>query len=242
MIKKILFFAMMICNLLYINTAMATPNTDNTITNVVVVDDPFERFNRSMFSFNEFLDRILLKPIATIYKSIVPKPIKMGVSNFFDNISMLPTIANDLLQAEFHQGLNDAWRFTVNSTVGIYGLIDVASLMKLKKNKQDFGLTLAKWGYKDSVYIVLPLFGPSTLRDAIGMPIDYSAFSVYPHINPKRDRYIVYGMSMIDQRVRLLQYQNVYETAALDKYTFVRDAYLQNRTYLTEAQNKHDAH
>jgi phospholipid-binding lipoprotein MlaA len=253
MIKKFLFLKIIVCGLLFSNFLLAAtsaepqktvptsstkvaPTTTHTET-TSPADDPLEPFNRSMFSFNEFIDRIFLKPVAKFYNDVIPKPIRMGVSNFYDNINMLPTIAYDVLQGQFHQGVNDVWRFAVNSTIGVYGLIDVASVINLKKNQQDFGLTLAKWGYKNSTYIVLPFWGPRTLRDVVGMPIDYFAFSIYPHIHPKRDRYIVYGIGVLDTRARLLQFQSVYETAALDKYTFVRDAYLQRRAYLIDANN-----
>lgn len=192
-------------------------------------EDPLEPFNRAMFRFNDSLDTAILKPTATFYNIIMPKPLNEGVSNFFRNINTLPTIANDVLQAKFHQALNDTWRFGVNSTLGLLGFFDVATRINLETHYEDFGLTLARWGYKDSTYLVLPFFGPSTIRDALAYPVDYYAFSVYPHIKSKKIRYSIYGIGVIDRRAQLLQFQSVYEEAALDKYVFLRNAYKQRR-------------
>lgn len=196
--------------------------------------DPYEGFNRAMYHFNDILDHVILKPIATLYNKIVPKPLAKGISNFYSNIDTIPTVINDVLQANFYQATSDTWRLGINSTVGILGFFDVASNMGLEPNTEDFGLTLAQWGFTNSNYLVLPFFGPSTVRDAIGLPVDYYVFSIYPHINPTLTRYEIYGLGVVSRRANLLHYQNVIEQASVDKYVFLRDAYLQRRNYQIE--------
>ncbi|OGT63266.1 MAG: hypothetical protein A3E85_06150 [Gammaproteobacteria bacterium RIFCSPHIGHO2_12_FULL_45_12] len=193
--------------------------------------DPLEKFNRGMFAFNEKLDAWVLKPVATFYNKIMPKPLNMGVSNFFNNLATVPTVANDILQFHFHQMANDLWRLGINTTIGIGGLFDIAQRMQLQPYSNDFGLTLAYWGYENSNYLVLPFFGPRTVRDGIGLPVDYFVFSVYPYIEPPSLRYQLFGLWVIDTRAQLLQFQSVLEAAAVDKYVFIRNAYLQRRAY-----------
>lgn len=200
--------------------------------------DPSENFNRAIFQFNETVDKYIAKPTAEVYNKIMPKPLNMGIHNFFNNIDELPTIANDLLQINIYQMANDLWRFGVNTTVGIGGLFDIATRIKLPYYKNDFGLTMAAYGYEDSSYLVLPFWGPRTWRDAIGLPVDYFAFSIYPYIYPERTRYELYAVSVLDTRAQLLKYQDVMEEAAIDKYVFMRDAYLQRRA----AQIKENQH
>lgn len=203
----------------------------------VLSHDPYERFNRAMFTFNDKIDTYLLKPIATAYNAIMPKPLNAGIHNFFNNIGELPTIANDILQLNPYQALNDSWRFLINSTIGIGGLFDVASRMGLKYYANDFGLTLAAWGWRESNYLVLPFFGPNTIRDVIEIPVDYYAFSLYPYIEPPSRGYQLYALGIIDRRAQLLQFQSVFEEAAIDKYVFTRNAYMQRRAYQI-AENK----
>ena len=193
--------------------------------------DPYEKFNRVMYRFNDMLDRAILKPVAKIYNKIVPKPLTKGLSNFYSNISTVPTVINDVLQGNFYQGANDAWRLGVNSTIGILGFFDVATRIGLEQNTEDFGLTLARWGYTNSNYLVLPFFGPSTFRDGIGLPVDYYYFSIYPYIYPKQTRYVVYGLGTVVRRADLLRYENVMDEVAIDRYVFIRDAYMQRRAY-----------
>lgn len=196
--------------------------------------DPYEGFNRAMFRFNDVLDRAILKPVATGYNAILPKPVVKGISNFFNNIDNIPTVLNDLLQGNLYQATSDAWRLVINSTVGILGFFDVASSIGLERNTEDFGLTLAQWGYKKSNYLVLPFFGPSTVRDGIGLPVNYYYLSIYPYIYPVSTRYEIYGLGVVSRRADLLHFQGVMEEAALDQYVFLRDAYLQRRNYLIE--------
>jgi len=212
--------------------------TDNEPPLPPLPSDPYEGFNRAMFTFNDKIDTYFLKPLATFYNKIMPKPLNEGIHNVFFNIDTLPTIADDLLQAHFYQAANDIWRVGINTTIGIGGLFDVASRMNLPPYTNDFGLTLATWGYTQSNYLVLPFFGPNTVRDAIGLPVDYYAFSIYPYIHPRSTRYEIYAWAVLDRRAQLLKFQNVFEEAALDKYAFVRSAYLQRRAHQIEI-NKH---
>lgn len=192
-------------------------------------EDPLEGFNRTMFNFNEFLDKHFLKPVSTLYSKIMPHPLQHGIRNMYNNLSDVPTIANDVLQTNFYQASLDAWRFAVNSTVGLAGFYDPASDIGLESNYEDFGLTMAHWGWTDSTYVVLPFFGPSTLRDGLGMPVDYYGFSVYSRIQDAKTRNVLYALGIISQRAELLQYQDVYEQIAIDQYAFIRNAYLQKR-------------
>lgn len=171
--------------------------------------DPLESYNRFMFSVNETLDKYILKPIAELYRKIMPRPMARGISNMYSNIGMLPTTANDILQGNFYQATSDAWRFAINSTIGIVGFYDVGSKIGLDPNHEDFGLTLARWGYTDSTYIVLPLFGPSTIRDTIGMPADYYAFSIYSHMDNEERRKAIYALGAVSQRAALLSYDDL---------------------------------
>lgn len=196
--------------------------------------DPLERFNRAMFNFNELIDKVILKPIATLYVKIVPKPLVKGISNFFSNIDMVPTVFNDLLQANFYQATSDLWRLGVNSTIGILGFFDVASEIGLEPNLEDVGLTFARWGWKNSTYLVLPFWGPSSIRDTLGMPINYYYLSIYPDIYPANARYRLYALGIVSRRAELLRFQSVLQQAIVDKYVFIRDAYTQRRSYLIQ--------
>ncbi len=200
----------------------------------VTNNDPYEHFNRAMFQFNEVVDKLVMRPVATLYIKIVPKPLSKGLSNFYNNIDTIPTVANDLLQANFYQGTSDAWRLAINSSIGVLGFFDFASDMGLEPNKEDFGLTLAQWGYRDSHYLVLPFLGPGTTRDQIGWPINYLFLTIYPYIYPVAERNQLYLGSLVVKRAELLRYQSVLAQASLDDYTFIRDAYMQHRAYQLE--------
>lgn len=209
-------------------------NTDEAAYN----KDPLEKFNRAMFTFNDTVDTYLIKPVAKGYNVIMPKPLNQGVHNFFNNLGELPTIANDLLQFNFYQMFKDFSRLVINSTMGVGGLFDVATRMNLPYFQNDFGLTMAAWGYQNSDYLVLPLMGPNTIRDGFAIPVDYFGFSVYPYVHPQSSRYQVLALLMIDRRAHLLQFEPVLEEAAIDKYVFMRNAYMQHRAFQIE-QIKH---
>jgi phospholipid-binding lipoprotein MlaA len=197
--------------------------------------DPYENLNRHTYLLNKGLDRAVLKPIATVYHTITPGPLQKGIHNFYNNLGELPTIANGVLQGKFYQAWSDTWRFAVNSTVGLLGFVDVATKIDLPRHEEDFGLTLARWGYKSSNYLVLPLFGPRTVRDTIAMPVDRFVFSIYQFIPNVRVRNSIYGFSFIDTRASLITAENVMKQAALDPYQFQRDAYLQWREHKIKA-------
>lgn len=204
----------------------------------VTVQDPYETFNRHTFAFNDALDTHLLQPVARFYNKIMPKPLNKGIHNFFLNLNTVSTIADDFLQFNFYQMTNDMWRFTINSTIGIGGFFDVASRMNLKFYENDFGLTLTTWGYRKSNYLVLPFYGSYTVRDAMSLPVDYYALSAYQFIEPPRLGYGIYAVGVIDWRAQTLKYNDLLDAAALDKYVFVRNAYLQRRAFQIE-QNQH---
>ena len=200
-------------------------------------DDPYEQINRKTHRFNMAFDSVLLKPAAKVYKAVLPAPIRAGVNNAYNNVNMLPTIANDLLQAEGHYAIKDTWRFIVNSTFGIAGILDVASTFSLPPHSNDLGLTFAKWGDKKSPYIVIPLLGPSTIRDGMSMIFDYSAFTPYPYIRSNAVLYGILGLRYVDLRSQMLETDRLINES-LDKYTFIRDAYLQHRNYLITGEQQ----
>jgi phospholipid-binding lipoprotein MlaA len=204
----------------------------------IVIKDPYETYNRHTFAFNDALDTHLLQPVARFYNLVMPKPLNMGVHNFFLNLNTFSTIIDDLLQMNLYQMTNDCWRVVINSTIGIGGLFDVASRMNLRYYENDFGMTLANWGWTNSNYIVLPFYGSYTVRDGFSLPFDFFLFSAYQFIEPPKLRYGLYAVSVVDWRAQTIQYQNLLDVAALDKYVFVRNAYMQRRAYQLK-QNKH---
>lgn len=193
--------------------------------------DPYERLNRGIFLVNRTADRLFIKPAAMAYDKFLPKPFRYAVNSFFQNLREIPTCINDLLQLKFKEARTSAARFALNTSWGVLGLIDVATLGKIEKHSNDFGLTMAHYGCKESVYLMLPIFGPSTLRDALGLLVD-SYISVWPYIRPATAGWVLYGISMIDTRAKLLQAEPIMQEAAVDEYTFIREAYLQHRCYL----------
>lgn len=224
-IKKVVF-GILFCLLSFSVFAETEPKD-----NFQPTQDPYEKFNRAMFGFNEIVDKLVLTPIATLYNSLVPKPLNKGIGNFFNNIDTVPTVANDVLQGNFYQATSDAWRLGINSTVGILGFFDIATEVGLEPNTEDFGLTLAQWGYKNSDYLVLPFLGPTTPRDGVAFFINYYFLTIYPYIYPPQDRYRLYFAGIVDRRADLLNFQRVVDQAAVDKYVFMRDAFLQKRAY-----------
>lgn len=190
--------------------------------------DPLEPMNRAIYTFNDGLDTVLIKPLAIVYEGVVPEFIRTGISNMFSNINDILVALNNLLQGKVTAAGLDVSRVMVNSSVGLLGFFDVASKIGLDKNDEDFGQTLGVWGVGDGPYLVLPFLGPRTLRDAVGTGI-YVAVDPVSHIDPSRDRNQVFALRLISDRTKLLGASNVLETAALDPYEFVRDAYLQRR-------------
>ncbi len=192
--------------------------------------DPYENYNRHAYKMNKKLDQLIFKPVATLYKNVTPSPLRKGVNNFFSNLSQIPTVINDILQANFPRAGRDLARFAINSTIGLGGFIDIATCAGIEKNPQDFGLTLGRWGYTSSNYFVLPILGPSTIRDTINWPIYYE-MTIYPFIPDDALRNALLGLNFIDARTQLLDLDPVIEQS-FDPYVFERDAYLQRRNYL----------
>ncbi len=189
--------------------------------------DPFEGFNRAMFSVNEGID-VVVKPVARGYDAVLPTPVKTGIGNFFGNIADLWIAVNNFLQGKVTEGASDVGRVLVNSTVGIVGLIDVASDLGLEKHAEDFGQTLGKWGVGEGPYLFWPIIGPRNVRDTFGFAVDASADPVV-HLHDVSARNTLIGIRFIDLRASLLPADKVVEEAAFDKYNYIRDAYFQNR-------------
>lgn len=190
--------------------------------------DPLENFNRGVSQFNEKVDSVVLKPSATFYREKVPPLARTGVSNFFANLSDAWSGVNSLLQFKLQNAAEDLMRFGVNTFFGLGGILDPASEMNIERHREDFGQTLGRWGVPPGPYIVLPLLGPSTLRDTIALPVDWQGDPLY-QFSPTGTRDSLYGLRLVDVRANLLRAGDVLEGAALDKYSFTRDAYLQKR-------------
>ncbi|WP_191490142.1 VacJ family lipoprotein [Pseudomonas sp. FEN] len=199
-------------------------------------EDPWEGVNRPIFSFNDNLDTYALKPLAQGYQFVTPNIIQHGVHNFFNNLGEVKNLANDLLQVKLHGAGVDTSRFLFNSTLGLLGLVDVATPMGLQRNDEDFGQTLGHWGVASGPYLVLPLLGPSTLRDAPAtLPDIY--LSPVRYIDDVPVRNSLYGIGMIDARA---QYLSSEKFVSGDKYSFIRSAYLQTRKFKLEGEGVKD--
>ena len=194
--------------------------------NTEEVNDPLEDLNRKTYEFNEKLDSTILKPTAELYSKFPPK-VKQGVTNFFNNLEEIDTSVNQLLQGKPKKSLNDFTRFVINSTIGIGGLFDVASKMGLERHEEDFGQTLAVWGVPEGPYIMLPFLGPSTLRDTASRPVS-SFLSVTFHMTDTDVNIALKSVDALETRERLLDVESLMSG---DKYSFVRDAYMQSMEY-----------
>jgi phospholipid-binding lipoprotein MlaA len=190
--------------------------------------DPWESWNRKVFAFNEKLDEAVLKPVATAYSEIVPSPVRTGIDNFFGNIGDAWSTVNLFLQGRFKAGVEQGMRFAVNSTIGLAGVLDVATEAGLEKNSQDFGKTLGKWGMGTGAYIVWPLFGPSSVRDSLALPLDWQASPAVVFDDGSK-KVLITSLNLVNTRANFLRAGQMLEGIALDKYTFYRDAYLQRR-------------
>lgn len=189
--------------------------------------DPWEGYNRQVTDFNLVLDEIVLEPVAKGYQAVLPGVVRAGVSNFFGNLGDVWSTANNLMQAKPRETTESLLRVGINSTLGLFGLIDVATELNIPRHKEDFGQTLGRWGVPPGPYLVLPVLGPSTLRDTVALPVDW-----------KGDLLNIYDIAVqsplsvlrvVDKRANYLGAGNVLNAAALDKYTFIREAYLQRR-------------
>ncbi|MCX7628044.1 MAG: VacJ family lipoprotein [Methylophilaceae bacterium] len=191
--------------------------------------DPLEGLNRAIYKFNDTVDKAALKPVAGAYKAVVPGTIRTGVNNFFSNLGDIVTVINDLLQFKFSKAMDDIGRVAINTTFGIGGVVDWASMDGIEKRNEDFGQTLAHWGWENSAYLVLPFLGPSTLRDTGGLIVDTLAFDPIYYVEhvPTRNQLLL--TKFIDRRSTFLPGSDLLDEAALDPYVFMRDAYLQRR-------------
>jgi phospholipid-binding lipoprotein MlaA len=190
--------------------------------------DPLEGFNRTMFTFNDKVDQVALKPAAKVYRAVLPQFVQTGVGNFFGNLGDVWTGVNNILQGKVGDGVSDFMRFAVNSTLGLAGLLDISSEAGLQKHKEDFGQTLGKWGVQSGPYLVLPLLGSSTIRDTAALPLDFKG-DLWSYTDPVRLRNSGTAVRLLDARASVLDASDLVEAAALDRYEFVRDAFLQRR-------------
>ena len=203
--------------------------------------DPYEGFNRGVYTFNDTIDGAILKPIAMGYNYVTPDVAKKGINNFYNNITDFITAVNSFLQLDFEQGMTDSGRVIVNTTIGMLGFIDVASTNVnnyTERNKQDFGTTLARYGWCDSAYLVLPFFGPSTFRDGTGLAVDGLFIDPIGYINNVRLRNALYIGKIINTRAQLLDATNLMDDASIDPYAFQRDSWLQMRKAQIEGKEQ----
>jgi phospholipid-binding lipoprotein MlaA len=207
--------------LLTLQACSTVPNAD--------ARDPWESMNRGVFNFNETVDTLAIKPAAKAYEAVVPTPVRKGIHNFLGNIGDVWSLANSALQLKGQAAGETLMRISVNTVLGLGGVMDVATGMQLKRNKEDFGQTLGYWGVKPGPYLVLPIFGPSTLRDALAKPLDFKG-NATSLINDVATRNVLTVADVLDTRVGLLQTVDAIKSASLDPYNFVRDGYLQKRT------------
>ena len=196
-------------------------------TGVAVERDPLEPLNRSMFAFNEKADALVLKPVATAYRDAVPSLVRTGVHNFFMNLGDAWSAVNSALQLRPQDTAENFRRFSINSVLGFAGLIDIASELNIERRRQDFGLTLARWGVPAGPYLVLPLLGPSTLRDTAALRVD--TLDLIGGLSDAGSRASLRAMRLIDTRSQLLRAETMLDDVSLDRYIFVRDVYLQRR-------------
>jgi len=191
--------------------------------------DPLEPINRHVYNFNEAVDKAVLKPVAQGYKAVMPPPVRGGVTNFFGNFRDVTSAVNNLLQFKIPRAASDVGRVVVNSTIGILGVFDVASRLGLEKHDEEFGQTLGYWGLPAGPYLVLPFLGPSTARDSLGLVGDYFTDPEFYLITHTPETYVTFATRIINVRANLLDVEKIFEQAAIDRYAFLRDAYLQRR-------------
>src|SRR5262245_39193506 len=216
--------ALMVCGLVSLVLLAGCASTGNP-------RDPLEPLNRGIYHFNDGLDHLIVKPVAEVYRGVVPQIVRTGVSNFFANINDVIVALNNLLQGKFTQAASDIGRIAVNTTAGLFGVIDVATEIGLEKHNEDFGQTLGYWGLGDGPYLVLPFLGPSSFRDAFGTLVDFYTDPI-TYKEPVYIRNTLWGTRFVSRRAELLDTSKIVETAALDPYEFIRDAYLQRRRSL----------
>ncbi len=191
--------------------------------------DPLEPYNRAITTFNDRVDSAVLKPGATLYRDAAPQPVRTGVHNFFGNLGDAWSFVNSVLQLRAREALDSLVRFNINTVFGLGGLLDIASEAGIGRHKQDFGLTLGRWGVPTGPYLVLPLLGPSTVRDTAALPVDVWGDPVR-QVRPIHTRNAMVGLRIVDRRASLLRAESVLDSVAFDSYIFTRDLYLNART------------
>jgi phospholipid-binding lipoprotein MlaA len=224
-------------------------NTKSIITAVVLTltmlsgcatqtnKDPLEGLNRGIYKFNDVADKAVFKPVASAYKAVAPSPVRTGFNNFFNNLGSFTTVFNDILQFKLANAFTDAGRFVINSTFGLAGFIDIAGMDKIPLHKEDFGQTLGHWGVGNGAYLVLPVLGPSSIRDTTGLVFDISTTDPIQYtrnIGQIRLGNQLRAAQFLDKRTELLTASDLVDEASLDPYAFTRDAYLQRRASLVQ--------
>jgi phospholipid-binding lipoprotein MlaA len=192
------------------------------------VNDPWEPMNRSVFSFNTALDNAVIKPVATVYQTVLPKPVRTGVNNFFGNLKDVWSFANNVLQFKGAAAVDSAMRVSVNTFLGLGGVLDIASEAGIERHTQNFGQTLGYWGMGPGPYLVLPVLGPSTLRDTAALPVDLRG-DIVSRQEIEGFRNSLKALEIVDLRASLLRASSVIDSASLDPYLFTRDAFLQRK-------------
>jgi len=191
--------------------------------------DPLEGLNRGIYKFNDVADKAVVKPIAGAYKAALPSPVRSGVNNFFSNLATFVTVINDLLQFKLDKAMDDTGRLAINTTFGIGGLVDWASMDGIEDRHEDFGQTLGYWGVGDGAFLMLPLIGPSTIRDTAGLVVDSAFTDPLGYVDDVSLRNQLLLTKFVDTRAQYLPGSDLLDEAALDPYVFLRDAYLQRR-------------
>ena len=202
--------------------------------------DPFEPWNRGVYQFNEGVDRAVLKPVATAYQDTIPSPVRTGVSNFFGNIRDLWSAVNAALQLRPQEAVENFMRFNVNTFLGFAGVLDIATEMQIPRTTLDFGHTLGYWGMPSGPYLVLPLLGPSSVRDTAGLVVDQQGDWVRQGVDKASTQNSLQGLRIVNRRAELIPATNMLDQIALDKYSFVRDGYLQRRQSQIRPQKEDD--
>ena len=195
-------------------------------------EDPFEPSNRVMYQVSDAIDTAVVKPVAQAYVDVVPQPIRAGVSNFFNNIDDLVSAVNDLLQGKLDKLGDDLGRVVLNTGFGLGGIFDLASMIGIERGNEDFGQTFGVWGFAQGPYLYVPLFGPTTVRDGTGTVVRIAVGGPVGYIPNVAVRNSLYGIGAVDLRAQALETSSMIDTAALDRYLFIRNAYLQRRRYL----------
>jgi phospholipid-binding lipoprotein MlaA len=202
-----------------------------TMSTVGETSDPLESVNRPVFRFNDALDKAILQPVAEGYVRVTPQPVRTAVSNFFDNVGYLNVVLNDLLQGKVEQGFGDIGRFLLNSTIGVLGLFDVATELGLTRHEEDFGQTLGVWGAGEGAYLILPVLGPSSVRDAPGLAVSAVTNLIF-YVGEWAVAVPLGILGAIDARARVAGAFEFIDQAALERYSFIREAYRQRRNFL----------